>query len=182
MRGGITREAVEHQIDVLKDEGCAVVFEESLNGKDRFRFQAALASLNQGDELVIIDLPCLGLSHSEVVSCLHDLQLRGINVRTTDRSINTKDFGQIAPSLIGFLAGLAQLERSLVKERTLESIRQRRDNGGNLGGRPRISSVKEGLVLRLRNEGCSYRSIRDQTGLALSTIRRIIVEAEELLV
>ena len=37
---------------------------------------------------------------------------------------------------------------------------------------------KEALVLRLKEEGCSYRSIRKQTGLALSTIRRIIVEQD----
>ena len=48
-----------------------------------------------------------------------------------------------------------------------------------MGGRPKTSNEKDGLVLRLRNEGCSYRSIREHTtGLALSTIRRIIVEQE----
>lgn len=47
-----------------------------------------------------------------------------------------------------------------------------------LGGRPKTSRVKEGLVLRLSKEGCSYISIRENTGLALSTIRRIIVEKE----
>ncbi len=54
----------------------------------------------------------------------------------------------------------------------------RRSAGGNLGGRPKTNEAKERLVLRLRDEGCSYRSIREQTGLALSTIRRIIAEQE----
>ena len=36
--------------------------------------------------------------------------------------------------------------------------------------------LKESLVIRLRNEGYSYRSIRSQTGIALSTIRRVILE------
>ena len=44
--------------------------------------------------------------------------------------------------------------------------------------RPKTNQAKERLVLRLRDEGCSYRSIREQTGLALSTIRRIIAEQE----
>ena len=38
--------------------------------------------------------------------------------------------------------------------------------------------LKESLVIRLRNEGYSYRSIRSQTGIALSTIRRVILEGE----
>ena len=71
------------------------------------------------------------------------------------------------------------MERSLIQERTLESIHHRRSTGGNLGGRPKTNQAKERLVLRLRDEGWySYRAIREQTGLALSTIRRIIAEQE----
>jgi DNA invertase Pin-like site-specific DNA recombinase len=80
--------------------------------------------------------------------------------------------------LIGLLTGLAEVERSLIRERTLESVQHRRETGGKLGGRPKTNHAKERLVLRLRDEGCSYRSIREQTGLALSTIRRIISESE----
>jgi len=50
----------------------------------------------------------------------------------------------------------------------------RRKTGGNLGERARTSNKKESLVIRLRGEGESYRSIQDQTGLALATITRII--------
>ena len=73
---------------------------------------------------------------------------------------------------------MAELERSLIQERTLESIQHLREIGGNLGGLPKTNQAMERLVLRLREEGCSYRSIREQTGLALSTIRPIIAEAE----
>ena len=83
---------------------------------------------------------------------------------------------------IGFLSSLAEVDRSLTRERTIESIQHRKETGGNLGGRPKTSNAKEGLVLRLRTEGCSYRSIREQTGLALSTIGRIIVEQEAIAV
>ena len=69
------------------------------------------------------------------------------------------------------------MERSLIQERTLESIQHRRETDGNLGGRPKTNQARERLVLRLREEGCSYRSNREQTGLALSTIRQIIAEA-----
>ena len=106
------------------------------------------------------------------------LQEQGIHVRTLDGLVNTKGLGTFAPVLIGLLSGLAEVERSLIQERTLESIQHRRSTGGNLGGRPKTNEAKERLVLRLRDEGCSYRSIREQTGLALSTIRRIIAEQE----
>ena len=63
--------------------------------------------------------------------------------------------------MIGLLTGLAEVERSLIQERTKESVEHRRKTGGNLGGRPKTSEKKERLVLRFSGEGESYRSISD---------------------
>lgn len=144
---------------------------------DRPQLQSALNALVEGDELVVAKLDRLGRDQRSVINRLHDLQERGIHVRTLDGLVNTRGLGKFAPILIGLLSGLAEVERSLIQERTLESIQHRREVGGNLGGRPKTNEAKEKLVLRLREEGCSYRSIREQTGLGLSTIRRIIIDA-----
>ena len=84
------------------------------------------------------------------------------------------------PSSIIFniLCELDDLEDKSLGERKKEQLLRRKLSGNNLGGRPKISPLKESLVIRLRNEGYSYRSIRSQTGIALSTIRRIIMEGE----
>ena len=73
---------------------------------------------------------------------------------------------------------LDNLEDKSLGERKKEQLLRRKLSGNNLGGRPKISPLKESLVIRLRNEGYSYRSIRTQTGIALSTIRRVILEGE----
>ena len=73
---------------------------------------------------------------------------------------------------------LDNLEEKSLGERKREQLLRRKLSGNNLGGRPKISPLKESLVIRLRNEGYSYRSIRSQTGIALSTIRRVILEGE----
>ena len=106
------------------------------------------------------------------------MQGKGIHVRKTDGTINTTILGKFAPIVIGLLNGLVGIDRQIAIERTQESINDRRKTGGNLGGRLKTNNEKEVLVLRLREEGFSYRSIRKQTGLALSTIRRIIVEKD----
>ena len=69
------------------------------------------------------------------------------------------------------------MERELTQERTLASVEYRRRHGGDLGGRPKTSDKKEKLVLRLREEGESLRGIREQTGLAVATVRRILADA-----
>jgi len=135
-----------------------------------------LETLLEGDELVVSKLDRLGRSQVEVINRLSDLQTKGIYVRTLDGLINTRGLGKLAPLVIGLLTGLAEVERSLIQERTRESVEHRRRTGGNLGGRPKTSDKKEGLVVRLRKEGESYRSIRDQTGLSLATIQRILKE------
>ena len=116
----------------------------------------------------------------QCINTLNDLQEKGIHVRTTDGMINTRALGKFAPLLIRLLAGLGEVERQMIIEKSQESVNYRKETGGNVGGRPKTNSEKESLVIRLRNEGCSYRSIRKQTGLALSTIRRIIVEEEKV--
>ena len=127
-----------------------------------------------GDELVVSKLDRLGRSQVEVINRLADLQEKGIQIRTLDGLINTRGLGKLATLVIGLLTGLSEVERSLIQERTRESVEHRRKTGGNLGGRPKTSEKKERLVLRLRSEGDSYRSIRDQTGISVSTIQRIL--------
>ena len=144
----------------------------------RHQLRACLETLQEGDELVISKLDRLGRSQVEVINRLADLQEKGIQIRTLDGLINTRGLGRLAPLVIGLLTGLAEVERSLIQERTRESVEHRRKTGGNLGGRPKTSEKKERLVLRLRSEGESYRSIRDQTGVSVSTIQRILQNQE----
>ena len=175
-------QTTDAQVASLKEAGCEVVFQESISTrtaeKDRAQLQAALSAVMKGDELVVTKLDRLGRTQREAINRLHDLQERGIHIRTTDELINTKGLGKFAPVLIGLLTGSAEVQRELIRERTLESVTHRKATGGNIGDRPKTNQATEHLVIRLRSEGCSYRSVREQTGLALATIRRIISEQE----
>ena len=174
--------AITSQIEKLKHSGCIFVFHETVNfaNKKRPQFEAALGTLEEGDEIVFTKLDRGFKNQRECINTLYELQEKGIHVRTIDGMINTRALGDFAPLLIGLLSGLGEVERKMIIERTQESINYRKETGGNVGGRPKTNPEKENLVIRLRNEGCSYRSIRKQTGLALSTIRRIIIEKEEV--
>ena len=175
---------LEAQVAALLEDGCDQIFQEVISTKlkdsERPQLQAALEKLQEGDELIFCKLDRGFRTQKECVSVLHDLQEQGKHVRTLDGLIDTRGLGKFAPILIGLLSGLGEVERSMIAERKKDSLDYRRSIGASLGGRPKTNKAKEGLVMRLRNEGCSYRNIRDQTGLALATIRRIIVEQETL--
>ena len=146
-RVSTSTQSVDSQVSLLKDAGCCVVFEETISTRyknsDRPQLQAALAALDEGDEIVITKLDRLGRTQVEVVSLLHKLQQEGKHARTLDGLINTRGLGSFAPVLIGLLTGLSEVERTLIQERTKESIAFRRETGGNLGGRPKTNEAKE---------------------------------------
>ena len=188
---GYSRKSTSKQInapdvEALKQAGCEIVFEENVSTrkaeKDRPELMKCLSSLRKGDTLKLTSLSRLGRTQREVINRLHELQAEGVNVITLDGLINTEALGKFAPVLIGLLTGLNEVERELTQERTLQRVEYRRKTGGNLGGRPKTSSKKEKLVLRLREEGDSLRSIQEQTGVAVKTIRRIIADNEKVAV
>jgi len=171
-------QSTDAKVSQLTEAGADVVFEERISTrkdeKERPQLQAALKALRKSDTLLCSTLSHIGRTQREVINRLHDLQAEGIHVRTLDGFVNTEAMGKFAPVLIGLLTGLNEVERTLANERSLESIAYRRANNGNLGGRPKTPPKKEKLVLRLREEGESLRGIREQTGLAVATIRKIL--------
>ena len=178
-------QTVDAQVEKLKESGCDLIFSETISTRkaeqERPELMKCLASLRKGDTLKIATLSRIGRTQSEVINRLNDFQAEGINLVTLDGLVNTEALGKFAPILIGLLTGLNEVERDLITERVNASVEFRRKTGGDLGGRPKTSEKKEKLVLRLRDEGESYRGIREQTGLGLATIRRIIADRDALL-
>ena len=181
---GTGSQTVDAQVEKLKESGCDLIFSETVSTrkteKERPELMKCLSSLRKGDTLKISTLSRLGRTQREVINRLNDLQAEGINLVTLDGLVNTEALGKFAPILIGLLTGLNEVERDLIQERVNASVEHRRNTGGDLGGRPKTSDKKEKLVIRLREDGDSYREIREQTGLGLATIRRIIADNEKV--
>ncbi len=179
-RVGIDDVDAQLQVAELRAAGCKYVVQELSSREDGLpgiRLEEAVCSLAQADQLVVTKISRLGLKKIELLWFLRDLGRQGKHLKTLDGFLDTKLLEGFAVPMLGLFIGCSDLEQSLNKEQAMENLHVRRTNGGNMGGRPKTSEIKEALVLRLRDEGCSYRSIREQTGLALSTIRRIIVSS-----
>lgn len=171
-------QSVEAQVAQLKAEGAQQVFSERVSTRkaesQRPQLMACLQELQAGDELVITKLDRLGRTQREVIERLATLQERQVHVRTLDGLVNTKALGKMAPVMVGLLTGLAEVERELIRERTVESIEYRRATGGDLGGRPKAYTAEQAeQVLRLAAEGMSIAAIARATGLTESTCRRL---------
>ena len=169
---------LEEQIKYLQDDGCSLIFSEILSLEHNIKpeLNKALDSLSKGDELVVTKLDRAFTSKNECIRVLSKLLNNDIRLRTLSGFSSYKTASNISSSIFNILYELDNLDNEINSEKKKELGLKRKLTGNNLGGRPKISPLKESLVIRLRNEGYSYRSIRTQTGIALSTIRRVILE------
>ena len=168
------------QINHLKKYGCKIIFSEivSVNNDDKPQLRKAFESLSRGDQFVVYKLDRAFKSKDECIKIINQLLDKGINLKTLSGDLDTNMSNELLRSIFQVLLELDNLELNFLSEKKVETLQNRKIVAGNLGGRPKISPLKEDLVVRLRNDGFSYRSIRTQTGIALSTIRRILVENE----
>ena len=171
---------LNEQIERLQREGCSLIFSEIIGLDETIKpeLRKALNYLSKGDELIVTKLDRAFSNRNECIRTINKLLNNDVSLRTLSGFMCPKNSFEVSSSVFNILFELDNLDNECLVERKKERILQRRLNGNNLGGRPKISPLKEALVIRLRREGCSYRSIRTQTGIALSTIRRIILDKE----
>ena len=173
-------EYLEEQIKILKEEGCSLVFSEfiSLDEEIKPQLNKAINCLSKGDQLIITKLDRAFKNKKECLRTINKLINKDIKLQTLSGFYAGNESSKVNSSIFKILYELDNLEDKSLVERKKEQLLRRKLSGNNLGGRPKISPLKESLVIRLRNEGYSYRSIRSQTGIALSTIRRVILDGE----
>ena len=173
-------EYLNKQIDDLNNSGCISIFSEiiSVSTKKKPELQKAFNALSPGDILIIDRLDRAFYSKNDCIRGLNILLNKGINLKILSSNFSLSEKHEPSSLILKVLLELENLEEDILDEKKKEMLKNRKIIGLNLGGRPKISKIKETLVLRLRSEGYSYRTIRSQTGVALSTIRRIILDSE----
>jgi DNA invertase Pin-like site-specific DNA recombinase len=132
----------ELQIEALKAAGCERVFtDHGVSGakSSRPELDKCLAYLRAGDELVVWKLDRLGRSVSHLVHVVDQLRERDVGfVSLTEGFDTTTPAGRL---LFHILAALAEMERELIRERTLAGIERARAEGG-MGGRKSVMSTE----------------------------------------
>jgi len=168
------------QIDDLNNSGCNLIFSEitSISDEQKPELQNAFNALSPGDIFILDKLDRAFYSKNDCLRGLNILFNKGINLKILSSNFSSFEKYESFPLILKILLELENLEKDISDEKRREMLKNRKIIGSNLGGRPKISKIKETLVLRLRSEGYSYRTIRSQTGVALSTIRRIILDSE----
>lgn len=130
------------QIDALKEEGCTKIFEEHASGKDteRPQLQEMLKYIREGDTVVVYKLDRLGRSTKDLISLVDDFRERGVEFVSVHDRIDTST--PMGTFVFTVFSALAELERSMIIERTQAGLAAARARGRK-GGRPVAMSKQE---------------------------------------
>jgi DNA invertase Pin-like site-specific DNA recombinase len=168
----------EFQRDLLRRQGAGDVFEDiSLNTASprRPELSRALDVLTPGDTLLVWRLDRLGSSSPSILSLMELLAQRGVGVRALAEDLDTA--GPDGATIVRTVAAFNELERNIIRERTLVRVYAAKARG-RTGGRPRaLSEMNVERVLALRDQGASVREIAEELGTSRATVYRAIESA-----
>ena len=180
MRVGYARVSTDDQrptlqLDALKRADCEKVFkDDGLSGAIRNRpaLLRCLKKLQCGDTLVVWELDRLGRSLRDLITMLDDLKQRGVKFRSLTEHIDTDTpTGRAMWQMIGVLA---ELERSLITERTRAGITAARKRGVKFGRKPKLTAHQIRHARTLINQGEAPQSVASLLGVSRATVYRAL--------
>jgi DNA invertase Pin-like site-specific DNA recombinase/DNA-binding CsgD family transcriptional regulator len=172
----------EHQaqLDALAAAHCReVVIETASTRGDRPKLREALGKLQAGDTLVIYKPDRVARSMKELLVLLEDqLHARGINLHILTgicAGMHRPDGAAIADKMLFMVAAMAaEMERDLIRERTLDGLRAA-EAQGRRGGRPAVVNDDVLAVARARqSRGESVTVIARHLKIGRSTLYRAL--------
>ena len=131
-------QSLDSQHAALVNAGCEKVFAEKQSGAktDRQQLAKAIATLTEGDTLIVTKLDRLARSTRDLLNTLDAIGKAGATFRplTDQWADTTTPHGRLMLTVLG---GLAEFERHLILSRTAEGHTSAQANGVRFGRKPR---------------------------------------------
>ena len=135
LRVSTDQQDVQSQRHALSAAGIVVNQEyvDTMSGSKNSRpaLDALLATVRRGDVIVVYRLDRLGRSMLHLVRTVLELEAKGVTVRSLSESLDTST--TIGKLVLSLYAGMAQLERESIVERTKAGMAAARARGVTLG-------------------------------------------------
>lgn len=163
---------LEEQCQRLRDQGCQEITVEQYTGKttDRPQLQELMKKLNRGDTLVVTKLDRLARNVIEGVILIRELLHAGVKVHVLN--VGLLDDTPMGNFFITTLLAVAELERSMIVERTQAGKEVAKLKPGYREGRPRIAKSRIDAALALIDSGHSFKEVADLTNIGIATLYR----------
>jgi DNA invertase Pin-like site-specific DNA recombinase len=168
-------QTLDAQLEQLRAHGCDLIFQETMSGAradDRPQLRKALAALGEGDTLVVTRLDRLARSTFDLLTIVREIEAKGARLKSLadNWADTTTPTGRLILTVLG---GLAEFERSLIRERTSEGRDRARREGRRLGRPSKLTVHQKTLVEQWRAEGQDNAQIARTLGVSRSTVSRV---------
>lgn len=162
------------QLDALKRARVRLVFQDQGSGVGpRPQLQAAVERLRPGDTLVVWKLDRIARSLPDLLAIIDAVKRQGAMIRSLTEPIDTTN--PIGEFTLQVLGAVAQLERSMIRERVMAGQAAARARGKRWGpARALPADVESALVSRYLEGGVTQREVADAFGVSFGVARGAI--------
>lgn len=164
------------QLDALNRLGCSVIYEETGSGstrKGRKELARCLASLKRGDTLVVYKIDRIARSLFDLLDVLRYLEDMGAMIKSITEPLDTTT--PMGVFMIQVLGSVAQLERSMIRERSIAGQLAARERGRMPGRERALSPEDEAEAVKAYLGGYgTYESLGKRYGVSGSAIKRAV--------
>ena len=163
------------QRGALKNAGCTKIFtDDGLSGTtvNRPGLRSCIRKLKRGDTLMVWKLDRLGRSLRDLITMLDDFRDRGIKFRSLTEAIDTETpTGRAMWQMIGVLA---ELERSLISERTRAGAAAAKARGVKFGRKPKLTRQRINQAEKLIAAGERAEDVAASFSVGRTTLYRAL--------
>jgi DNA invertase Pin-like site-specific DNA recombinase len=163
------------QLAALKRERCKTIFKD--DGKsgatiNRPALRRCLKKLEHGDTLIVWKLDRLGRSLRDLIAMLDDLKKRDVKFRSLTEAIDTETpTGRAMWQMIG---GLAELERSLISERTRAGVKDAQRRGVKFWRKRKLDAQQIAHARKLIEKGEDRNAVAASFKVNRTTLYRML--------
>jgi DNA invertase Pin-like site-specific DNA recombinase len=168
------KQNLDIQREQLKKAGCQEIFCDIQTGKDKSRpgLNDLMKVLRSDDSLIVVKLDRLARSMRDLLQLIEEIAQKNVFFMSLGDQVDTSTpAGRFFIHIIG---SLGEMERELIRERTIKALEHARTLGKIGGRRKTISEEKENIAISLLNAGNSYKTVAETLKINLKTLYRII--------
>lgn len=164
------------QLDALRKAGCEVIYEEKASGASRHgrhELDKCLQSLKAEDVFVVYKIDRIARSLFDLLDILDHLKVVGAAIKSITEPLDTSN--PMGVFVIQILGAVAQLERSMIRERSIAGQLAARARG-KLPGRERAltGELEAHIVSEYLAGGTTYQALASRYGVSLSVVKRAV--------
>jgi DNA invertase Pin-like site-specific DNA recombinase len=177
MRVSTDDQNLDLQRDALTKAGCDRIFEDKASGArdDRPGLVEALSHLREGDCLVVWKLDRLGRRTRALLDLIEELGKRGVGFRTIDGGQPIDTTTAQGKFIFTLLSALAEMERDLIRERTIAGLAASRARGRKGGRKPKMTDKQIACARQLlEDRAITIKDVALRMGVNRATIYRTL--------